>query len=94
MIFAAETKGELRPRSSPGPSPGSHACSTDHETSGAWQGGASWALSGKTIRTKTKMSAYPSDIQRFVQRRTSPGDWPVREDLRHRLTGTSASRAV
>jgi hypothetical protein len=50
---------------------------TDHETSGAGSDDGSWALSGKTIRKKRRMSAYASDIQRFLQRRTALEDWPV-----------------
>ena len=35
------------------------------------------ASSGRQIRTKRKMEAYPSDTEFFVARRTSFKDWPV-----------------
>ena len=41
------------------------------------QTGLSWALSGKTTRTKRRNEAHPPNTERFVQRRTSLKDWPV-----------------
>ena len=50
-------------------------------TSGARQTGLRGLSLVTQLERKEEMSAYPSDIERFVQRTTSMKDWPVFNDF-------------